>query len=164
MKNIAFIDGQNLHMGTLKDNWHVDPKKLRTYLKENFSVEKAYYFIGYMTERKYSFYRYLEDAGFTIVFKQHSESLKGEKKGNVDTDVVFEIMRYVIEGDFDKIVIISGDGDYKKVIDYLISKEKFEKILFPSKKRHSSLYRQLNPIYYDFLKRRRARKKIEIKR
>lgn len=37
---------------------------------------------------------------------------------------------------------ISGDGDYKKVVEYLISKNRFLKILFPNKK-FSSLYKTL---------------------
>ena len=40
---------------------------------------------------------------------------KSTKKGNVDTDIVFEIMKNLIDNKrFDKVVIVSGDGDYKK--------------------------------------------------
>ncbi|MEN9582444.1 MAG: hypothetical protein RL641_398, partial [Candidatus Parcubacteria bacterium] len=49
--------------------------------------------------------------------------MKTTKKGNVDTDIVFEIMKNLIDNqNFDKIVVVSNDGDYKKVIDYLITK------------------------------------------
>ena len=53
--------------------------------------------------------------------------------------------------DFDKIVLVSGDGDYKKVVDYLIKKDKFRKILFPNKKFASSLYKNLTVAFYDYL-------------
>jgi hypothetical protein len=45
--------------------------------------------------------------------------------------------------DFEKIILVSGDGDYKNVVDYLIKKERFLKILFPNRKFSSSLYKKL---------------------
>ena len=50
--------------------------------------------------------------------------------------------------DLHKIVLVSGDGDYKKVVDYLIKKNKFEKILFPNMKFASSLYKKLGNQYF----------------
>ena len=38
--------------------------------------------------------------------------------------------------EFNKIILVSGDGDYKKLVDYLIGKDKFKKILFPNKNSH----------------------------
>lgn len=67
--------------------------------------------------------------------------MKGTKKGNVDVDIVFEVMyRLVEEDDFDKIVLVTGDGDYIKLVKYLIEKQRLKKILFPNKK-FSSLYK-----------------------
>ena len=44
--NIAFIDWQNLHMGTSGEGWSIDHKKFRVYLKDQYQVRRAYYFIG----------------------------------------------------------------------------------------------------------------------
>ncbi len=78
--------------------------------------------------------------------------MKSEKKGNVDTDIVFEIMKNLLDNkNFDKIVLVSGDGDYKKLVKYLIQKERFRKILFPNKKFASSLYNELGSEYFDYL-------------
>jgi len=61
-------------------------------------------------------------------------------------------MKSLIENsDFDKIILVSGDGDYKKLVDYLIKKNKFKKILFPNKKFASSLYKKLGSEYFDYL-------------
>ena len=58
LKNTAFIDGQNLWLGTSKvskdgeiieSSW-LDLKKFRIYLKEKYKVEKAYYFLGVVDE------------------------------------------------------------------------------------------------------------------
>lgn len=60
-------------------------------------------------------------------------------------------MKSLIENSFDKVIIVSGDGDYKKLIYYLVSKNKFKKILFPNKKFASSLYKALGSEHYDYL-------------
>ena len=36
--NLAFIDGQNLHLGTTENNWKINHLKLRTYLKDKISM------------------------------------------------------------------------------------------------------------------------------
>lgn len=152
MKNIVFIDGQNLHLGTQQDNWSIDYKKLKIYLKENYNTSNVYYFIGYKSNKFDNLYKNLEMAGFVLIFKDHSNESLSFKKGNVDTDIVFEIMKNLIDNmDFNKIILISGDGDYKKIVDYLIVKNKFAKILFPNKKFVSSLYKNLNKKHTDYL-------------
>jgi len=45
-KNLAFIDGQNLHLGTTQNNWKVDLYRLRVYLKDKYHVTEAYYVLG----------------------------------------------------------------------------------------------------------------------
>ncbi|MYE38061.1 MAG: NYN domain-containing protein [Candidatus Spechtbacteria bacterium SB0662_bin_43] len=66
------------------------------------------------------------------------------KKGNVDADLVFSVMKTLVErDDFEKIFIVSGDGDYYKMVRYLIDKERFGKMLFPNKRFRSSLYKRL---------------------
>jgi uncharacterized LabA/DUF88 family protein len=150
--NLAFIDGQNLYLGTTQNNWKVDLKKFRIYLKDKYHITEAYYFLGYISEIEQDLYNNLQKSGFIVLFKEHNPALKGTKKGNVDTDLVFEIMKNLIDNkDFDKIVLVSGDGDYKKVVDYLIKKNKFIKILFPNKKFASSLYKYLGAEFYDYL-------------
>jgi len=52
---------------------------------------------------------------------------------------------------FDKIILVSGDGDYIKLVNFLIKENKFKKILFPNKKFASSLYKQITRVYYDYL-------------
>lgn len=150
--NIAFIDGQNLHLGAKYDGWSIDHVKFRIYLKEKYNISEAYYFLGFVSEIEQDLYNNLQKAGFVILFKEHTTSLKGVKKGNVDTDIVFEIMKNLLDNkDFNKILLVSGDGDYKKVVDYLIKKDRFKKILLPNKKYASSLYKHLGSEIFDYL-------------
>lgn len=53
--------------------------------------------------------------------------------------------------DFKKIVLVSGDGDYKLLVDFLIEEDKFEKILFPNKEFASSLYKKITRKFFDYL-------------
>lgn len=152
--NYAFIDGQNLYLGTTKggSSWRVDLKKLRIYLQDKYHVKKAYYFLGYITDGHQNIYDSIQESGFILKFREHSSNMLGKKKGNVDTDIVFEIMKNIYKDNtFNNIILVSGDGDYKKLVDFLIEEERFEKILFPNKKFASSLYKAITRAHYAYL-------------
>lgn len=152
MKNLAFIDGQNLYMSTIKCDWKIDHIKFRIYLKDKYNVENAYYFIGYHSEDEDKLYKKLESAGFILVFKNHGKFLSFKKKGNVDIDIVFHIMKNLFENiNFDKVILVSGDGDYFGLVKYLIEKNRFYKILLPNKATASSLYKRLRTSRFDYL-------------
>lgn len=152
--NIAFIDGQNLHLW-IKSEWRaIDFKKFRIFLKDKFQIEEAYYFLGCVDESEQDLYDNIQKAWFIMSFREHTSALKGKKKGNVDVDIVFSMMKKLIDdpkGTWNKMVLVSWDGDYKKVVDYLIKKWVFEKIIFPNAN-HSSLYNKLGNTYYYYLK------------
>lgn len=150
--NLAFIDGQNLYFGTTKYGWKINLARFRIYLKEKYQISEAYYVLGYLEESNDELYKEIQKAGFIVSFKDHHKLAKSNKKGNVDTDIVFEVMKNLIENkDFDKIVLVSGDGDYNKMVKYLVSKNRFKKILFPNKKFASSLYKELGSEFFDYL-------------
>ncbi len=162
--NLAFIDGQNLYMGTKSDEpaWHIDLNKFRKYLSSKYGVKKAYYFLGFVDGENQDLYEKIQSAGFILVFKKHTNAMLGKKKGNVDSDIIFNIMKKIYKKeDFDKIVLVSGDGDYSMLIDFLIEEEKFLKILFPNKKFASSLYKKITRKFFDYLSN--IKHKIEYK-
>jgi len=47
MKNFAFIDAQNVHLGIKSLGWQLDWGRFRVYLREKYKVTKAYLFIYY---------------------------------------------------------------------------------------------------------------------
>lgn len=160
-KNIAFVDGQNLHLGTKEIGWTTDHYKFRRYLREKYNVEEAYYFLGFISEKEQSLYDNLQKAGFIVSFRDHSAGLKGKKKGNVDNDIIFGVMRKLVENEpFNKVFIVSGDGDYYRMVDFLIKKEKFGKMLFPNSTYASSLYNKLGGEFFDYLDALDVKKKI----
>ena len=152
MANQAFIDGQNLYMNTNAHGWKVDLERFRVYLREKYDVDTAYYFLGAVDELQQDIYESIQKAGFILTFREHSQSMIGKKKGNVDTDIVFTVMAKIADKEkFDKVILVSGDGDYFKMVKYLIGKNKFAKLLAPNRKSTSSLYRPFTPMYVDFL-------------
>lgn len=161
--NYAFIDGQNLFLGTqsAEPTWQVELFKLRRYLAEKYSITKAYYYIGYVQPKNQTLYDIIQEAGFILQFRKHNSAMKGRKKGNVDSDLIFDVMKKIYQREkFDTVLIISGDGDYKMLVDFLIEEKKFKKILFPNTKYASSLYKEISRKYFDNLDQKNIRNKI----
>jgi uncharacterized LabA/DUF88 family protein len=139
----AFIDSQNLNLGVRSAGWMLDFRKFRVYLKEKYGVDKAYLFIGHIPENE-KLYAFLKKSAYILVFKPTLEFRKGHNqitKGNVDAELVLHTM--IAWNNFDKAIIVSGDGDFYCLIDYLEEKNKLLKLLVPTK-RFSGLLRRFN--------------------
>ena len=161
--NYAFIDGQNLHMATAKAEtpWNLDFKKFRTYLQEKYEVETAYFFLGYVINELEGLYTKIQEAGFILIFREHNSRMLSNKKGNVDGDIIFHIMKKLYKAEITgKIVIVSNDGDYRQLVDFLIAENRLLKLLHPSQKYASSLYKKLGSEYYDFLDRQDIKQRL----
>ena len=164
--NIAFVDGQNLYMGTTMADkpWRVDLSRFRIYLRQKYNVKEAYYFLGFTQDKRQDLYDAIQKSGFILQFREHNSAMLGKKKGNVDTDIVFTIMKKLYQQeDFEKIVLVSGDGDYRIVVDFLISENRLEKVLFPEQRRASSLYKKIDSKFWANLSDENVRKKIGLK-
>ena len=160
--NIAYIDNQNLYMAT-KTNyqpWQVDLKRLRVYLLDRYNCEKALLFMGAYEKNYAKRYDLFESFGYQLMFRMHDEIANSKKKGNVDTDVVFQMMHDFHHDAFEKAVLVSGDGDYFKTVDYLIKQNRFECLALPSHKNASSLYKRITHDYYIYLDDGSYRKKL----
>jgi uncharacterized LabA/DUF88 family protein len=163
MKNLAFIDGQNLYMGTksCSSSWEVDLAKFKVYLENKYNVSEIYYFLGYVQDENEDLYEEIQKSGLILKFREHNSAMLGKKKGNVDSDIIFSVMKKLCKKEeFDKIILVSGDGDYKMLVDFLIEENKFEKVLFPNRKYASSLYKKLGRKYFAHLEDEDIKKKI----
>ena len=67
--------------------------------------------------------------------------------------LLFEMMRHYIDeiDAFDKMILVSGDGDFIKTIRYLIVRNQFRVALLPNQVESSNLYKQLSRRYYAYL-------------
>lgn len=134
-KVYAFIDSQNLNLGIRTLGWRIDYKKLRLYLKNKYGVERAFMFIGLMANNQ-KLYTQLQAAGFILVFKptvQYFEEGKQTVKGNVDAELVLHAAA-IEYANYDKAIIISGDGDFACLMEFLDEKGKLLHVLTPNNK------------------------------
>ncbi|OGH15235.1 MAG: hypothetical protein A2860_03705 [Candidatus Levybacteria bacterium RIFCSPHIGHO2_01_FULL_37_33] len=146
----AFIDSQNLNLGTSKDiykgkqriyqGWKLDFKKFRQYLFDKFRVQKAFLFIGYIKQDE-KLYKQLRSFDYKLVFKPTVKDNQGKPKGNVDAELVLHAAA-VEYPNYDKAVIVSGDGDFHCLHEYLVKNKKLLQIIIPNRKSESSLLKQ----------------------
>jgi len=153
----AFIDSQNLNVGTQKFGWKMNWARFRTWLSEEYGVTKAFMFIGYIPENQ-ALYEQMHEAGFMVVLKptfdmtrphpdleevakvesgdpnSDTTPAKAEDKkpvkGNIDADLVLWAMKEM--SNYQKAIIVSGDGDFYSLVEYLESKGRLLHILTPS--------------------------------
>jgi uncharacterized LabA/DUF88 family protein len=179
--NYAFIDSQNLNVGVQKFGWKMDWAKFRKFLAETYNVTNAYMFIGYVPEFE-NLYEQLHSAGYMIVLKPtfdmtrprpedtklttetnksaNIKSVAGDKKdddekktkGNVDADLVLWVMKELKA--YNKAVIVSGDGDFYSLVEYLDQEHKLLKLLTPN-----AFYSNLYNKYDDYIERLDLHKK-----
>lgn len=128
--NFAYIDGANLHNGVKSFGWDFEYKRFRIWLNDKYSVTKAYIFIGLIPRYK-DIYTYLQNSGFTLIFKEVVYDGLGKPKGNCDADLVVLAMKDCYENNFEKAILVSSDGDYAPLVKFLNTKGKFEVILSP---------------------------------
>jgi len=138
-KICVFIDAQNVYKGAQSSGWNIDWRRFRVYLQDKYKIDKAYIFIGYMSQYQ-TLYSMLQEHGFVLVFKPVIAYGKGEAKGNVDADLIVECWRR--ERQYDEAIIVTGDGDFAPLIKILQDKGKFHSVISPNRKYSSSLLRR----------------------
>jgi uncharacterized LabA/DUF88 family protein len=148
MPNFAFIDAQNLYLGVKSQNWNLDYTRFKKYLAEKYKVEKAFLFIGYLPENA-DLYRDLQSAGYILIFKEALKINNKIIKGNVDAELVLEAM--IQYDQYEKAVIVSGDGDFACLIKYLYKQEKLKMVLVPNQQRYSVLIKKTAKEKIDFV-------------
>lgn len=138
----AFIDSQNLNLGVQSQGWELDFTRFRVFLKDKYQVKKAFLFIGFIPKYE-SLYTFLKKAGYNIIHKPVLEQKHKSTpiKGNVDAELVLYTM--IEFNNYDKAVIVSGDGDFYCLVEYLANKNKLFKLIVPNRK-YSSLLRKFS--------------------
>jgi|SRR3989344_3167780 len=155
-KTYAFIDSQNLNVSVQRYGWKMDWRKFRKFLRDKYGVSQAFMFIGYVPEYE-DMYEFLHDAGYNIVLKptfdmskpretvakpdpSKTEEAEEKKpvKGNIDAELVLHAM--IDYPKYDKAIIVSGDGDFYCLIEYLEKQGKLLKVM-PPNVNYSRLFR-----------------------
>ena len=87
-----------------------------------------------------SLYDRLQEAGFILKFKQTIPDEDGKIKGNIDADLVLQVALEL--NNFDKAVIVSSDGDFYSLVQYLYENDKLKVVLSPDIENCSNLLKQ----------------------
>lgn len=134
--NFAFIDSQNVNLSIRQIGWKLDWRRFRVYLKEKYGVTKAFLFIGFVSGNNY-LYTALQEAGFVCIFKPTLTYKDGSTKGNCDAELVLHAM--IEYPNYEKAVIVTGDGDFYCLAQYLHEKGKLKNLLIPNRLKFSAL-------------------------
>ena len=116
----------------------MDYARFRVWLTEKYKVKTAYLFIGLIPKYK-ELYKYLQESGFTLIFKEVVYDGNGKPKGNCDADLVLQTACDAYENKFEKAIIISSDGDYASLVKFLQERKKLSVVLSPNNEKKCSI-------------------------
>jgi len=134
--NYAFIDNANVYRAICRKKWNW--MTFLQYLRWEFHVEVAFQFFGYIPENK-GLYAALERMGYELVFREVIRDGNGNIKGNIDPWLYAKCFEEM--ANYQKAVIVAGDGDYQPLLKFLVERQKLKALLTPSKKSTSKLLR-----------------------
>jgi uncharacterized LabA/DUF88 family protein len=157
-KVYAFIDSQNLNLSVANDitnkktgevykGWKLDFERFNVYLKDKYKVSKSILFIGKIDGNE-ALYASLERFGYHLIFKPTLEHKNGKEtiiKGNIDAELVLHAM--IELPNYDKAIIVSGDGDYHCLVEYLEQQNKLLHVFIPNRHSYSSLLREFRSYF-----------------
>lgn len=145
--NFAYIDAANLYEGAEALGWKLDYKKFRVWLRDKYNVANAYLFIGFISKYK-NLYTYFQESGFILIYKEITYDGIGKVKGNCDSSLVLKATRDFYEKQYSKAVIVSSDGDYAELVDFLKEKNALKIVISPNNKCSYLLRKQNIPLTY----------------
>ena len=126
-----FVDGANMFYTQKKGlGWFFDPAKLLKTLKGEDELADAFWYMGVKSApeaRDENFLRFLAYAGYTVRTKHlktifDSETGETIQKANLDIEIVMDMFNTV--DNYDKAILLSGDGDFERALELLRSRGK----------------------------------------
>jgi len=126
-----FVDGANMFYTQKKGlGWFFDPAKLLRVLRGDDELTDAYWFMGVKQpsdSRDENFIRFLAYAGYVVRTKNlktiyDSDSGESTQRANLDIEIVMDMFNTV--ENYDKAILVSGDGDFERALELLRSRGK----------------------------------------
>ncbi|MEI6596844.1 MAG: NYN domain-containing protein [bacterium] len=139
----AYIDASNLKFGVEQSGWKLDYKSFRSWLRDKFGVSRVILFMG-LIPNNFELYNYLQGVGYDISFRPTITNKEGRTKGNVDGELILTIAKDFYEKNLESVVLVSGDGDYHCIVEFLKEKNIPVKIVSPNRKYLSLLLKRTN--------------------
>ena len=122
-KIAVFIDGANLYATAKALDFDIDYKKLLLLFKSKATLVRAYYYTVLIEDQEYSPIRPLVDwldyNGYTLITKPAKKSTDATGRRRIRNSIDVELAVDVLEvaGKVDHIVLMSGDGGYRRLIE-----------------------------------------------
>lgn len=124
-KIALFIDGANLYATSKSLGFDIDYKKMLAYFQSQGYLLRAYYYTALIEDQEYSSIRplidWLDYNGYRVITKPTKEftDSTGRKKvkGNMDMELAIDAME--LSTTVDHMVIFSGDGDFRYLVEAL---------------------------------------------
>ncbi|MEN8196684.1 MAG: NYN domain-containing protein [Pseudomonadota bacterium] len=118
-----YIDGANLYAAARALGFDIDYKRLLALFSKQGRMIRAFYYTALMDDQEYSPIRPLVDwldyNGYTMVTKPTKEftdaSGRRKIKGNMDLELATDVLEMADR--LDHVVIFSGDGDFRCVVE-----------------------------------------------
>ena len=118
-----FVDGANLYGAAKGLQFDIDYKRLLELFARKGVLVRAFYYTALAEEQEFSPLRplidWLDYNGFTVVTKPLKEytDAQGRRrvKGNMDIELAIDVME--MSERVDHVVIFSGDGDFRKLVE-----------------------------------------------
>lgn len=158
-KTLVFIDWANVYGWFKSLKWDINPKKLFNFLSEYPEIidQRFYFGIEKGNKKSENFQKEIKSIGFNLISKEvkfipiSEENLTiKRRKCDFDCEIVMHIMEEM--NNFDGIILFSGDGDYKAIIEKVLDNKKQAIIVHPFGKRgrefNDLLKRDLNKPYF----------------
>lgn len=122
-KLALFIDGSNLYASAKALEFDIDYKLLLSWAASKGRLVRAFYYTALVEDQEYSPIRPLVDwldyNGYTMVTKPTKEFIDAQGrrkiKGNMDIELAVDMME--LADQVDHIMLFSGDGDFRKLIE-----------------------------------------------
>jgi uncharacterized LabA/DUF88 family protein len=137
-----YIDGNNLYRSAKELGFEIDYRKFSVWLRQKYNTKVVYLFIGYLPD-KIKFYDYLKENGFSLIFKQII-SIAGITKGNCDAEMILKIVSDFYTKSLDSCILVTGDGDFACLVEFLKSNNFPTHLIAPDKKKCSFLLKNKN--------------------
>ncbi|WP_298727896.1 NYN domain-containing protein [uncultured Ferrovibrio sp.] len=118
-----FIDGANLYSAARTLGFEIDYRRLLDTFRKEAHLVRAFYYTALVEDQEYSPLRplidWLDYNGFTMVTKPAKEytDAAGRRKikGNMDIELAIDVMEMAPH--VDHVVLFSGDGDFRRLVD-----------------------------------------------
>src|SRR5262245_63644250 len=125
-----FIEGANIFATAKSLGFDIDYRRLLGFFRKRSRLIRAIYYTALMEEAEYSPIRplidWLDYNGYRVVTKpakEFTDSLGRRKvKGNMDIELAIDVMQ--LADSLDHIVLFSGDGDFRSLIQAVQAKGK----------------------------------------